>query len=403
MPAHHTIYSRIGSSLLGLSLLGGCAGHGVSRIDLDAAWEGVALPGAETSGQSSASRDVTTPIGTIPGGQIQSTRSLLPETVRDADGWSKDIMTAFQAHRIPPTRENLCAAIAVIAQESSFQAEPVVAGLPRIIQTELEKRRDQFHVPNAVFDAALAIKSPNGKTYGERIRALRTENDLNRLYDDMISELPLGKMLLGNKNPVKTGGPMQVSLVYAEQKMKASPYPYPNPGPLRSEVFSRRGGLYFGIGYLLDYPAPYDQMVYRFADYNAGHFASRNAGLQKTVADLSEQTLSLDGDLLRYEGEKPSRTPSETLDAILSIKDQIGVSETDIRDDLAREKTPDLETTATWKGLRDLASLKGKMPPRAHLPEIRLISPKITSGLTTAGFARKVNARYTQCLGRAKN
>ncbi len=403
MLTRHRPIARTGLIALSLLVLGGCATHGVSQTDLDAAWSGVALPGTHAEGKGAGSGDVVTPVGVIPAQQIRSTHALLPEGVKDPEGWSKDIMTTFQALKITPTRENLCAAIAVIAQESSFQAEPVVAGLPRIVQSELEKRRDQYHIPNAVLEGALAIKSPNGKTYRERIRALRTENDLNRLYDDMISELPLGKTLLGNRNPVKTGGPMQVSLVYAGQKMKTSPYPYPDAGPLRTEVFSRRGGLYFGIGYLLDYPAPYDQMLYRFADYNAGHFASRNAGLQKTIAALTDQSLSMDGDLLRYEGERPSSTPSETLNAVLSIKDLIGVNEDTVREDLSREKTPDLEQTMTWKGIRDLAKLRGKPLPKAQLPEIRLISPKITSGLTTGGFARKVDARYGQCLGRSGN
>ena len=389
---------------LPLLILTGCATQQAAQSDLDAAWAGVGLPGAHTG------KDAATPnAGHIVSAGIAQTypeaavATLLPGGVHDPKGWSRDIMTAFTALQIPTTKENLCAAIAVIAQESSFQAEPVVAGLPRIIQAELERRRDQFHVPNAVMDAALTVKSPNGQTYRERIQKLRTENDLNRLYGDMISELPLGKTLLGNRNPVKTGGPMQVSVAFAEQKFKTASYPYSDPRSLREEVFSRRGGLYFGIAYLLDYPAAYDHMLYRFADYNAGHYASRNAGLQRAIGGLSGQRLSLDGDLLRYEGDKPSGTESETLNAVLSIKDLLGLSEDAIRDDLAREKTPELEGTLTWQRIAELSKARGKTPPRPQLPEIKLISPKITSGLTTAGFARKVEARFGQCLGHSSN
>jgi hypothetical protein len=389
-------------TLLSFTLLEACAPQTVIREDVDAAWEGVHLPGSQPSAIASGhAESLSSSAIPVSPDQIQTVEAHLPPGIRDAEGWSREIMTAFGALGISPTTENLCAAIAVIAQESSFQAEPVVSGLPRIVEAELEKKRDQFHIPNAVLEAALAIKSPNGKTYRERIRALRTENDLNHLYDDMISALPLGKTLLGSRNPVKTGGPMQVSLAFAGQQMKEAAYPYLNPRSLRDEVFSRRGGLYFGIAYLLGYPVHYDRMMYRFADYNAGHFASRNAGLQKTIGQLSDQKLATDGDLLRYEGATPSRTPSETLNALLSIKDLLGVSEETIRDDLAREKTMALESTQTWERLSELAQRQGKSTPKPQLPEIRLISPKITSGLTTAGFARKVEARYSQCLGRS--
>lgn len=104
-------------------------------------------------------------------------------------------------------------------------------------------------------------------------------------------------------------------------------------GSLRDELFTRRGGLYFGAAHLLDYAADYDDMVHRFADFNAGHYASRNAGFQNALAIASGRKLALDGDLL-IRGEDAER-PSQTE---LAAPWPIGstYSEREIRRDLER-------------------------------------------------------------------
>ena len=58
-----------------------------------------------------------------------------------------------------PIADNFCAAIAVIGQESSFEADPVVPGLARIARTEMDKRRESAGIPKFAFDAALALPS----------------------------------------------------------------------------------------------------------------------------------------------------------------------------------------------------------------------------------------------------
>ena len=326
---------------------------------------------------------------------------LLPSSVQNQAGWAHDISAALTSLKIPPTLENICASLAVIEQESSFRAEPTVPGLPNIIRKELKKRQEKFAIPDWMMDKALSIQSPKGGTYHQRINALKTENDVNRLYEDMISELPLGRQLLSDFNPVKTGGPMQVSVVAAREQLRKARYPYPYSGDIRDEVFSRRGGLYFGIAYLLSYPIRYNDIIYRFADYNAGHYASRNAALQKIIRQLSGREIELDGDLLRYQNGKPSSSPSETYEALRTLRSKLDMDDQAIQRDLLLEKTPGFSSTQLYERIDDLAgrSGQGAMSHEA-MPIIRLHSPKFSRGLTTAMFAQRVKERYEACLGR---
>ncbi len=210
--------------------------------------------------------------------------------------------------------------------------------------------------------------------------------------------VPLGERMFGSFNPVRTGGPMQVSIAYAEQHADAKRYPYPVSTSIRNEVFTRRGGMYFGMAHVLDYPADYDDMVYRFADFNAGHYASRNAAFQNAVSVLTKTPLALDGDLLLH-GDSASQ-PSKTELAARKLGEKLGLSDAAIRRDLERGDQEDFADTKLYKRVFDLAG-KGKKPlPRAVVPKIRLESPKITRKLTTEWFARRVDERYERCLAR---
>jgi hypothetical protein len=84
---------------------------------------------------------------------------LLPDAVKDRTGWATDIYAAFAALDIPPTPENICAAVAVTGQESGFQVDPVVPGLASIARKEIDKRRESAGIPKFALDAALAIPS----------------------------------------------------------------------------------------------------------------------------------------------------------------------------------------------------------------------------------------------------
>ena len=170
-------------------------------------------------------------------------------------------------------------------------------------------------------------------------------------------------------------------------------------GTVRTEVFTRRGGLYFGIAHLLDYAAPYDDMIYRFADFNAGHLASRNAAFQNAVNIASGKRLALDGDLL-IEG---SSEPSATELAIRSMGGRLQMSDAQIRGALEHGDAAEFERTPLYSRIMALADAvpPGRPVPRAMVPRIALESPKITRNLTTDWFARRVDDRFKRCLARA--
>jgi hypothetical protein len=233
----------------------------------------------------------------------------LPRSVHDRAGWTDDIYAAFALQSIDPTRENICAAVAVIEQESNFHVDPVIPGLPAIAWHEIDSRAEQAGIPRLIVYGALQLRSPTGMTYSQRIDAAKTEKDLSDMYEDFIGAVPMGRTLFAEHDPVRTRGPMQVNVAFAQQYAAEKPYPYPVKVSIPEEVFSRRGSLYFGIGHLLAYEPPYDQYLYRFADYNAGRFASRNAAFQQALSRVSGFHVLADGALLPHAEDK---TPGET-------------------------------------------------------------------------------------------
>ncbi|SIQ60268.1 Protein of unknown function [Aromatoleum tolulyticum] len=327
---------------------------------------------------------------------------LPPGVTRERDVWAADIVAAFMALRLAPSAENFCASIAVIEQESSFQADPVVPGLSRIVWGEIETRRKRYLIPKVALDAALSQPSRDGKTYRQRINALKTERQMSILYGDIIDEVPGGKLLLSGYNPVRTGGPMQVSVAFAETHAREKPYAGATNGKVREAVFSRRGGVYFGIAHLLDYPAPYRSPLYRFADFNAGHYASRNAAFQLALGKLAGQTLVPDGDLLRYDDGRPSEVASSTQRAALKTSRRLRLNEVEIEAALRQEKEESFGRTKLYQRVFALADeAAGRPVPREAMPQIRLKSPKITSKITTGWFAERVDMRYRACMNRA--
>ena len=348
---------------------------------------GCALPGR-----------VAEPSGMGPTEAREAIVRLLPPSTADRAGWAADVYAALATLELPATPENLCAVLAVTEQESSFRADPAVPGLAAIAWKEIDRRAEDAGVPKVAVRAALALPSPDGRSYAERIDAVKTERQLSEIFEDFIGMVPLGKTFFASRNPVRTGGPMQVSIAFAETYAQARPYPYPVRESVRHEVFTRRGGLYFGTAHLLAYDAPYDKLLYRFADFNAGQYASRNAAFQNALSVASGLPVTLDGDLLPRASNAPR---GETERAAYSLAGRLGLSEAAIRRDLERGDDSGFEKTALHERVFAYAEqLDKRTLPRAVVPRIDLQSPKFTRKLTTEWFAKRVDERHRRCLAR---
>ncbi len=317
----------------------------------------------------------------------------LPRQVPDKPGWANDVVTALSTQGLTVSDHNVCTVLAVAEQEATYQADPVVPGLGKIAWKEINARAAKLLIPEFMVRTALSIKSPTGKSYAARIDALRTEREMSEIFEDMIGSVPMGRQLFGNLNPVRTGGPMQVSIAFAEANARG--YPYPVKESIRHEVFTRRGGIWFGTRHIFGYPADYPDTLYRFADFNAGWYASRNAAFQAAVSRVSGKPLALDGDLVRYDSDLPGKTEL----AVHSIASRVNMSKQAIHQSLLKGDSADFAQTDLYHRVFALADQQaGKRQPRAVLPGIQLKSPKITRNLTTAWFAKRVDDREQACV-----
>ncbi len=322
----------------------------------------------------------------------------LPVGLSDRAGWVTDIYAGFTVQGLAPTRDNVCAVVAVTEQESNFQVNPVVPGLGAIAWREIDRRAERAGVPRLVVHGALAVRSSNGRPYSERIDAAKTEKDLSDIYDDLVGSVPLGRRLFADWNPIRTRGPMQVNVAYADQYAGVRHYPYPIKNSIADELFTRRGSLYFGIAHLLAYQPPYDDYLFRFADFNAGQYASRNAAFQNAVARASGIPLITDGALLSPGG---ASNPGKTELALRAIAARLDVDESEIHSALERGGTQEFERARIYAGAFALAERVSKHPlPRAMVPTIELHGPKINRKLTTSWYAHRVDGRFERCLGR---
>lgn len=343
------------------------------------------------------------------------------EKVKDRPGWASALHAVLTGHGIPATNGNTCAAVATTEQESGYDPDPAVPGLGKMIDTWVaEKQASMGKVRGWAFQtglrAMLDAKPPGqASSFYDRLHAAKTERDVDIVYREFVAyqraRLPRALQVaesaaqvagfdLDDHNPITTAGCLQVKVDFAEEHARSTHGT--DPALVRDSLYTRDGCLHYGVVRLLDWDAGYEAPLYRFADYNAGVYASRNAAFQEMVAAVSGKPLALDGDLLRYDEDgSPSSTPSQTLAAAIAVLPSL--SEARIRRDLAREKERRFEETETWAAVRAAYTQKtGRQPAYARLPDVRLDSIKLSGDKTTAWFAKSVDRRYQACIARLK-
>ena len=334
--------------------------------------------------------------------------------VADKRGWALDVRDALRAVGRPVRPSTVCQVFAIIEQESGYVADPAVPGLGKVVSGELDELFGKLGPVGAPVRRALLDHVGPGasQSFEARLKGLRTEREADLLYREIVdfhrARHPtiaramdvLAPNLVERHNPITTAGSMQVKVDWSLARPESEDL---SAERLRDLLYTRRGGVMYGTARLMDYPADYDSPIYRFADFNAGPYASRNAELQAIIAELSGRGLALDGDLLIYDKKgRPARADSNTLQAVLAVAAGIeGLSERQVRRDLRLEKQAELDQTETIKALRRAWKQRhGKRPAKARVPEVELDSPKMKSGRTTRWFAENVMRRYEACRKR---
>jgi len=345
---------------------------------------------------------------------------LIPERVADRPGWGEAVWNGLAANGLPVDRAAACAVIAVIGQESGFQENPVVPGLARIVRARIDRYKTKLGpLGDPLLQRLLEGRAPgDARPFTRRLDTVRTERDVDVLFRDLLAYYQFnhpalfqaagwaGKLVdvdeLAELNPVTTAGSMQVSVRFATQWSQDHGGASATSADVRDALYTRPGGVYYGAARLLGFPARYDQALYRFADYNAGYYASRNAAVQEQVSRLTGIALALDGDLLAYQRNgAPSDADSASARAVRAFADRFapGLSPRQIRRDLLAEKTLAFEDTDTYRAIKAAVEQRdGRPAGYARLPEVTLDSPKLSRPLSTAWFARAVQRRNEACL-----
>ena len=289
---------------------------------------------------------------------------LIPSSTSNRMAWANDVHTIMDELNIERNLTDTCSIIAIVDQESNFVADPQVPNLGKKSLKEMNERLEKkLGKTMAGYFNDMLKKSPSpDNSFLKQLEQVKTERELDDIYREMfafytqqykINLVTSAARIIARQNieemfnPITTLGSMQVHIRYAVEHSRSGG----NMHKIRDDLYTQYGGLYYGIHRLMTYPANYSKPIYRFADYNSGIYSSRNAAFQQMINKLSDQDLSLDGDLLAYNKEGdilPQTTTTENALMQLFLQENILLDAKDIRRDLKKEKQQKFEETDTY-------------------------------------------------------
>lgn len=346
---------------------------------------------------------------------IEAITARVRPDVSRADVWALAVRDALRAAGQPVDPSHVCQVLAVIEQESGYESDPAVPGLAGMVEAGLEAEVSQrlgLLGPSAM--ATLLDVEPEGseRTFRQRLREVTTERDVDELFQALVAhhegKAPavakavrlVAPRLQERLNPITTAGSMQVKVAYALEHPVSKGR---SPDAVRASMYEVDGGVLYGTLRLFD-TADYAEPLHRFADFNAGPYASRNAALQDQLASLTGRELAADGDLLVYDrrGRAVREQVGESHGAAMAYAVSRGLDPEHVARELTLEKSSELEQTSIWVSIQsDWSAVHGHAPPPyARVPSVTLDSPKLRGTWTTALFAERVQRRFEACLAR---
>src|SRR5262245_25556876 len=88
--------------------------------------------------------------------------TLIDGHVKDREAWGQAVAVALRASALPADPPSVCAVLAIVGQESTFQEDPVVPGLARLVEARLDRYRSKLGpLGKPVFSRLLAGHSPH--------------------------------------------------------------------------------------------------------------------------------------------------------------------------------------------------------------------------------------------------
>ena len=350
---------------------------------------------------------------------IEQISHAMPNRNQQKTAWATDIHDIFNTLKIERTPQNICTTIAVIDQESNFQADPPVANPGKTslnaLNSELEEKLGKTLAP--FFRKMLKNEPTVENSFEKQILAVKTEQQLDKVYQQMFAHFSqkyyaskitnvtklIGGDIAEKLDPITTLGSMQVHINYAKDNRRNNG----NNEELRRDLYTQYGGLYYGIHRLMRYQTDYPKPIYRFADYNSGMYSSRNAGFQKMLAELSGQKIDFDGDLLIYKsGNTVSDNLSQSEKALQAMTAQgfLQLTPRQIRSDLSKEKSQKFGETELYRTIGSLYKMKtNKAPITAMMPQVVISGAKLSKDYNTKWYADNVNQRYLACMKKVQS